>query len=81
MSLRAATAETIPFRRPAHAESLIKYTARLAWLDRQREQHVEHFAAWTAYAATCAAWRRARSLRLSGEALTFRTQHFEQARV
>ncbi|ASE38445.1 hypothetical protein [Brevundimonas vesicularis] len=81
MSLRAATAEIIPFRRPAHAESLIKYTARLAWLDRQGEQHVEQFAAWTERAATCAAWKRARSLRLSGEALTFRTQHTEQVRV
>ena len=69
MSLRAATAEIIPFPRPAHAESLIKYTARLAWLDRQGEQHVERFAAW----------KRARSLLLSGEALTFRTQHTEQA--
>lgn len=69
----------IAFQRPAQAESLIKYTARLAWLDRQGEQHVERFAAWTAREATRAAWKRARSLRLSGEALTFRTQHTEQA--
>ncbi|PZT99870.1 MAG: hypothetical protein DI624_04140 [Brevundimonas sp.] len=71
----------VAFRRPAHAESLIKYTARLDWLDRHGEQHVERFAAWTAREATRAAWRRARSLRLSGEATTFRTQHFEQAYV
>lgn len=81
MSLRAATAEIIPFPRPAHAEGLIKYTARLAWLDREGGQHVERFAAWTAREATRSAWRRARSLRLSGEATTFRTQHFEQAPV
>lgn len=78
MSLRAATAEIIPFPRPAHAESLIKYTARLAWLDREGGQHVERFAAWTAREASRSAWRRAKSLRLSGEATTFRTQHFQQ---
>ncbi len=71
--------QVIPFRRPAHAESLIKHTARLSWLDRRGQEHVERFAAWSAVEATRSAWRRAQSLRLSGEATTFRTQHFEQA--
>lgn len=73
--------QVLPFRRPARAESLIKYTARLSWLDQNGQQHVERFAAWTSVEATRSAWRRARSLRLSGEATTFRTQHTEQAFV
>lgn len=79
MSLRAASAEIIPFRRPAHAESLIKYIAALSWLDREGRQHVERHATWTAERATSMAWRRARSMRLSGEALTFRIQHSQRA--
>lgn len=73
--------QVLAFRRPAHADSLIKYTARLSWLDQRGRQHVERFAAWTSAEATRSAWRRARSLRLSGEATTFRTQHTEQAYV
>lgn len=69
----------LPFRRPAHAQSLIKHTATLSWLDRAGEQRRERHAAWTSVEATKMAWRRARSMRLSGEALTFRIDHRSQA--
>lgn len=68
----------IPFRRPPHAQSLIKHTATLSWLDRQGEQRRERHAAWTSAQAVQMAWRRARSMRLCGEALTFRIDHRSQ---
>ena len=68
----------IPFRRPAHAQSLIKHTATLSWLDSQGEQHRERHAAWTSAEAAQMAWKRARSMRLCGEALTFRIDHRSQ---
>ncbi|MBB4797973.1 hypothetical protein HNP32_001697 [Brevundimonas bullata] len=68
----------VPFRRPAHAQSLIKHTATLSWLDRQGEQRRERHAAWTSVEAAQMAWKRARSLRLCGEALTFRIDHRSQ---
>ena len=75
------TGVVIPFPRPAHAESLIKHTATLLWLDRRGETHKSRFAAWTAAEATRQAWRRARSMRLAGEATAYRIQHSEQAYV
>lgn len=69
----------VQFRRPGHAEALVKFTATLSWLDQQAHQHRERFAAWTAREATRQAWVRASSLRLSGEASAFRIDHHEQA--
>lgn len=68
----------VQFRRPAHAQALVKYTATLSWLDTQGEKHRERHAAWTAAEATRMAWRRARSMRLGGEASCFRIDHHEQ---
>lgn len=68
----------VPFRRPAHAQSLIKHTATLSWLDRQGEQHRERHAAWTSVEAVQMAWKRASSMRRAGEALTFRIAHRSQ---
>ncbi len=81
MQTQATTGVVIPFRRPAHAQGLVKHTARLSWLDREGRQHVERFAAWTLSEATRQGWVRARSLRLSGEASTYRIQHTEQVYV
>lgn len=77
----AMTGVVIPFPRPAHAESLIKHTATLSWVDQNRQAQRARFAAWTAAEATRQAWRRARSMRLSGEALAFRIDHHQQAFV
>lgn len=71
----------LQFRRPAYAQALIKHTATLSWLDRQGEQRRERHAAWTSVEATKMAWRRARSMRLSGEALAFRIEHRSQVVV
>jgi hypothetical protein len=68
----------VPFRQPLHAQSLVKHTATLNWLDRHGEAHRERHAAWTAAEATRMAWKRIRSMRLSGEALTFRIDHRSQ---
>lgn len=60
------------------AQSLIKHTARLRWVDRAGHGHSERHAAWTARQATAMAWRRARSMMLTGEARAYRIEHHEQ---
>ncbi|MGH6977806.1 MAG: hypothetical protein ACRED4_00700, partial [Brevundimonas sp.] len=59
----------------------IKHTATLSWVDSAGQFQCSRFAAWTAAEATRQAWRRARSMRLSGEALTFKINHRQQAYV
>lgn len=59
-------------------QSLVKHTATLSWLDRDGEAHRERHAAWTPAEATRLAWKRAKSMRQSGEALTFRIDHRAQ---
>ncbi|WP_309091702.1 hypothetical protein [Phenylobacterium sp.] len=61
-----------------HAQELIKHTARLRWVDREGREHAERHVGWTAQEATRLAWRRARSMRLSGEAAAFRIEHHER---
>lgn len=68
----------VPFCRPAHAQELIKHTATLNWLDQDGIAHRERHAAWTAREAACMAWNRAKSMRMAGEALTFRIDHRSQ---
>lgn len=60
------------------AQSLIKHTAKLRYLDGAGQEHVEHHAAWTACHAATMAWKRARSVMLSGEAVAFRIEHSER---
>lgn len=60
------------------AQSLIKHTAKLRYVDHAGQEHVEHHAAWTACRATEMAWKRARSVMLSGEATAFRIEHSER---
>lgn len=60
------------------AQELIKHTARLRWVDRAGREHAERHSGWTAQEATRLAWRRARSMRLSGEAAAFRIEHHER---
>lgn len=60
------------------AQELIKHTARLRWVDRDGQEHAERHAAWTAAEATRMAYRRAKSMRLSGEAAAFRIEHHER---
>jgi len=60
------------------AQSLVKHTARLRWIDRAGEYRDERHAAWTARQATTDAYRRARSMITSGEARAFRIEHVEQ---
>lgn len=59
------------------AQSLIKYTARLRWVDAAGYGHTEHHAHWTARRATEMAWKRARSMMLSGAAKAYRIEHHE----
>lgn len=68
----------VPFRRPAHAQALIKHTATLNWLDQHGVAHRERHAAWTAAEATRMAWNRFKSMHKAGEALTFRIDHRSQ---
>jgi hypothetical protein len=75
----ARTGVVIPFPRPAHAESLIKHTATLFWVDREGRGQRTRYAAWTAVEATRQAWVRARSMMLSGDARAFRIAHHQQA--
>jgi hypothetical protein len=60
------------------AETLIKHTAKLRWVDAGGRGHAERHAAWTARIATTSAYRRARSMMLTGEARAFRIEHHEQ---
>jgi len=60
-----------------HAQ-LIKHTATLFWLDKDGHQQKERHAAWSPSQATAMAWRRARSMRLSGDALAFRIAHHQK---
>jgi len=60
------------------AESLVKHTACLRWVDRDGRGHAERHAAWTPRRATSMAYARARSMKLSGEARAFRIEHHEQ---
>lgn len=73
--------QVLAFRRPVHAESLIKHTATLSWVDRDGAFQRARFAAWTAAEATRQAWTRARSMRLSGDARAFRIDHHQQSYV
>lgn len=57
------------------AQELVKHTAQLHWLSAKGVERVERFAAWTASDAAHKSWVRARSLRMSGEALTFKVVH------
>jgi hypothetical protein len=60
------------------AQSLVKHTAKLRWVDAGGWERAERHAAWTAQRATSMAYRRARSLMLSGEAKAYRIEHHEQ---
>lgn len=60
------------------AQELIKHTARLRWVDSAGREHAERHSGWTAQEATRLAWRRARSMRLSGQAAAFRIDHHER---
>lgn len=58
--------------------TLVKHTATLHWIDRSGQQQKERHAAWTASQATAMAYKRARSMRLSGDAIAFRIAHRQQ---
>lgn len=60
------------------AETLIKHTARLRWVDADGRGHSERHAAWSAQVATTKAYRRAKSMMLTGQAAAFRIEHREQ---
>lgn len=60
------------------AQSLIKHTAKLRYVDGAGQEHVEHHSAWTACQAATMAWKRARSVMLSGEAAAFRIEHSQR---
>lgn len=60
------------------AQSLIKHTAKLRYIDAEGEERAERHAAWTAQRATTMAYRRARSLIMSGGARAYRIEHHEQ---
>lgn len=61
------------------AETLVKHTAHLRWVDPDGHEQGERHAAWTAKLATTKAYRRARSMMLSGQAAAYRIEHHEKA--
>ena len=56
-------------------QSLVKHTARLRWVDAAGNGHAERHAAWSARQATAMAWKRAKSMMLSGQAMAYRIEH------
>lgn len=60
------------------AETLVKHTARLRWVDADGHGHDERHAAWSARRATTMAWKRARSMMLTGQAKAYRIEHTER---
>lgn len=60
------------------AQQLIKHTAELHWRDRDGWGHVETHSAWSAARAVDMAWRRARSMMVSGQATAYTTRHTEE---
>tara|TARA_R110002051_G_scaffold316556_2_gene396323 strand:- start:2935 stop:3138 length:204 start_codon:yes stop_codon:yes gene_type:complete len=60
------------------AETLIRHTAVLKYIDKAGRPQSTPYTAWSAKRATTMAWTRAKSLRRSGEALAFRILHDER---
>lgn len=63
------------------AQELVKHTATLEWVDKDSVGHREQHAAWTARLAATKAYRRARSMMTSGQAVAYRMTHTQQVIV
>jgi hypothetical protein len=55
-----------------------RHTAVLRWLDQRGQAHEERHVYWCQQRATTKAYRRARSMRLAGEASCFRIIHLAE---
>lgn len=61
-----------------YAQGLIRTTAILRWGDKNLQGHEETHCAWSAGQAIRMAWKRAKSLMLSGEAVCFDIRHEDE---